>query len=117
LQFGDQQRGPDVNSLTTASGQQSNRQPGQTATFTTVAGGTGPFTILRKGATIVQADATSSYSIANAQASDQATYSITVTGLCNFVSNNFTLTVIIPPAISVQPQSVTRNFNSNATFR
>ncbi len=69
--------------------------PGSTATFTTVASGTGPFTYAwtKGGAPIVGAT-NASYSIASVVSGDAGTYCVKVSGFCTSVTNCATLTVL-----------------------
>jgi len=108
-----------VNAATTATGPSNQTvNQGQNATFTTVAGGTGPFTFTwRKGATLLDGPgANSSYTVVSAQPADQGTYSVEVQGSCGSVTNSATLTVIVPPAITQDPQGLTRTNGGSATF-
>ncbi|MGZ5569167.1 MAG: immunoglobulin domain-containing protein, partial [Limisphaerales bacterium] len=67
--------------------------PGQSATFSTVASGGGPFTYVWRKNGIVQSSTSNSLTIVSAATSDPGTYSVEVTGTCNTVTNAATLTV------------------------
>ncbi|MBI5432499.1 MAG: immunoglobulin domain-containing protein, partial [Planctomycetes bacterium] len=71
--------------------------PGGSASFSTTAGGTGPFTYQweKDGAPIGGAN-TSSLALSNVQAGDAATYSVVVTGACGSIEPSATLTVDTP---------------------
>src|SRR5439155_7834570 len=73
------------------------RCPGQSASFTTTASGTGPFSYqwLKDGVDISGATG-STYSIATVSAADAGTYCVVVTGTCNSATNCATLTVNTP---------------------
>ncbi|MGZ4971760.1 MAG: beta strand repeat-containing protein, partial [Limisphaerales bacterium] len=83
-----------VNSTTTASALISlTNCPGQSATFSTVASGTGPFTYAWKKDGIVQSSTSSSLTVASASSGDAGIYTVVVTGACNSVTNSATLAV------------------------
>ncbi|MCK6445055.1 MAG: immunoglobulin domain-containing protein [Planctomycetes bacterium] len=68
--------------------------PGGAATFSTTAGGTGPFTYQwKKDGVAIGGANTSSLTLSNAQSGDQATYSVLVTGACGSVEPAASLTV------------------------
>jgi hypothetical protein len=95
-----------VQSVTTATGPTNQTvNQGESVTFTTTADGTGPFTYTwRKDDTLIQGpDGTPSYMIASATIVDAGTYQVEVAGACGIVTNIATLTVIIPPAITIEP--------------
>ncbi len=70
------------------------RCPGEVATFTTTASGTGPFTyIWTKDGSPLAGATDPSYTIASASASDAGTYAVTVTGACGAATRSATLQV------------------------
>ena len=73
---------------------------GQTATLTTVASGTAPFSYRwRKNGAVISGATTSSLAITNATTSNSGTYSVEITGSCNTATNTGTLTVNPPVSI------------------
>jgi plastocyanin len=90
---------------------------GQTASFSTTASGTGPFTFVwKKGATtlvngslggrvtITNTSTTSTLSISNVQAGDAGSYTIETTGACNTATQSANLSVnSSPPTITLKP--------------
>ena len=73
----------------------------QSANFSTMASGVGPFTFVwKKNGSIIPGATTNSYSIASVATSNAGTYTVEITGFCASVTNSATLTVLIP-AISV----------------
>jgi len=84
-----------VNDLTTATGPANTSVcPGGTATLTTVASGTGPFSyVWRKDGGAPLSSTSNSLEIAGATAGDAGVYSVEVTGACNSVTNSATLTL------------------------
>src|SRR6185437_7338442 len=66
---------------------------GQSATFTTIASGTGPITYIWKKNGVVQSSTTNSLTIASVAAGDAGTYTVEVYGTCNNVTNSATLTL------------------------
>jgi predicted outer membrane repeat protein len=93
---------------------------GGTASFSTNASGTGPFSFVwKKGVTvlnngdfggrvsIVTGSSTSTLTISNIQASDFGTYNIETTGSCNTATQSSTLTVnSTPPTITLNGQNI-----------
>src|SRR5260370_10121460 len=76
--------------------------PGTPATFSTVASGTGPFTYQwTKNGSPINGATTSSYSIAEVQASDAGTYCVEVNGACTSVTNCASLTVLTNTSATV----------------
>ena len=67
--------------------------PGQDATFTTVASGTGPLSYVWKKDGILQGSTSNSLSVASVASSDAGLYTVEVTGTCTSVTNSATLTV------------------------
>jgi hypothetical protein len=91
---------------------------GNSAMFTVIASGTAPLSYQWRfnGANIVGATG-SSYTRNNVQTNDTGNYSVVITNSVNtIVSSNATLTVIVPPSITTQPQNVTVNPGGDATF-
>src|SRR5688572_27142157 len=71
--------------------------PGESATFSTVASGTGPFTYQwSKNGTNISSATTSSYNIPVVATGDAGVYCVVVTGFCNSVTNCGTLQVLTP---------------------
>ncbi len=91
---------------------------GNIATFTVTATGTAPLTYQwKKNGTNISGATSSSYVIAPATAANAGTYSVVVNNPAGSVtSNNATLTVISPPVITKQPQSITVIQGNTATF-
>ncbi|MSU56813.1 MAG: hypothetical protein EXS35_01275 [Pedosphaera sp.] len=88
------------------------------ATFTVVAtGNPAPAYQWRFGTTNIAGATTSAYTRVNAQTNDAGNYTVVLTnaagGLTSAVA---TLTVLVPPGIATQPQSLTVTQNNNATF-
>ncbi len=92
--------------------------PASSITFSTTAGGTGPFTYTwRKNGTVVQGpNGTSSYNIPSAVAADSGTYSVETAGSCNTVTNSAFLQIIAAPVITTQPANFTTPMGNGATF-
>ncbi len=90
-----------------------------TATFSVTANGGGTtmtYQWLKNGANITGATS-SSYTIANAQTTDQGSYSVViVNGGGQVTSSSATLTVNVPPTIITQPQNQTATQGQSATF-
>lgn len=89
---------------------------GATATFTVVATGLpAPTYQWRKGGVAISGATGSSYSITNASAGDQATYTVVVTNsLGSITSSGATLTVLDLPSITTQPASQSVGLGSPA---
>jgi hypothetical protein len=91
--------------------------PGDGATFSTVASGTGPFSYAwLKNGTLISGQNGSSLTLNNVGASDTATYSVIVSGACGSVTNNAALTVNVQVKVTVTPVSQTTLVGSNVTF-
>src|SRR5207245_1187355 len=84
-----------VNVPTTASGPVDlTRCPGQSAAFSTIASGTGPFSYQwRKGGVDITGATADTFSIASVTAADAGIYCVVVTGKCSSVTKCATLTV------------------------
>jgi pectin methylesterase-like acyl-CoA thioesterase len=66
---------------------------------------------------IISGSATSVLNVNNAQyPTSQGTYSLIATNVAGLVTNSMTLTVIVPPAISAQPQSLVVTNTQSASF-
>jgi hypothetical protein len=90
---------------------------GGTATFTFSATGALPAYQWQKDGVDIVGATLATLSLSNVQTSDAASYTVTVTNAAGSVTSNAaTLTVIIPPAITVPPGSVTTNLGSSASF-
>jgi hypothetical protein len=91
---------------------------GQSASFSVTASGTAPLDYQWKKDSTNITDATfSSYSIASVSSSDAGSYLVTVHNPYGSVdSSSATLTVNMPPSISVQPVSLTKMVGQSASF-
>jgi hypothetical protein len=89
---------------------------GATATFTVTATGTVPVYQWQKdGVDIVGATA-ATLSLSNVQSGNAGSYTVFVSNAQTVTSSAATLTVIVPPVITVQPVSVTANLGASASF-
>ncbi|HAM72633.1 MAG TPA: hypothetical protein DCM86_13405, partial [Verrucomicrobiales bacterium] len=71
----------------------------------------------KKGGTAIPGAIAATLSIPNAQPADEALYTVDVSNLAGLItSSGATLTVIVPPTISLQPANVTLNQGQTATF-
>ena len=92
---------------------------GQTATFSVIATGTGTLTYQwKKGDTAIPGATSSTYTTpATSNADNAAVFTVVVTnGTGSATSSNATLTVNVPPAITVQPTAQTITAGAMATF-
>jgi len=92
---------------------------GQNATFTVAADGTSPLHYQWYfNANTLLANATNlSFTVSNAQYTNTGTYSIIITNSVGSVTSTYaSLTVLIPPFITTQPQDQSVTASSNATF-
>jgi hypothetical protein len=91
---------------------------GESVTFTTTAGGTGPFTyVWKKGTDIIVGAATNSYTVAGPIALAQAgTYTVEVTGTCGMVSKSALLTVNPNPVLVLRDITVCVPLTVNLTL-
>ncbi|MEY2882102.1 MAG: hypothetical protein RLZZ15_4482, partial [Verrucomicrobiota bacterium] len=94
---------------------------GASATFTAVASGTAPLSYQwYRGVSAISGATSASYTIASAQTSDAASYTVVVTNSAGTATSNAaTLTVTTPavaPAITAQPANVAVNTGGSATF-
>lgn len=108
-----------VNLSTTATGPTNLvRDVGQTATFSTVASGTGPFTyVWRKDGIIIAGQTASTLVRSNLTFADRGIYSVRVNGACNSVTNNATLVVRVPPTVNILTPTNTQVFVARANIR
>ena len=91
--------------------------PGDSATFSTVASGTGPFNYAwLKNGTPISGQNGSTLILNNVNASDVAAYSVIVIGACGSATNSATLTVNVPVTVTVPPINQTTIVGSNVTF-
>ena len=107
-----------VNAVTTTTALTSlTRCPGTSATFSTTAGGTGPFSYVWKKDGVVLAGATgSSFTTNNVSAASAGTYTVEVTGACgNPVTTSATLTINTVTSATALT-SLTNCPGSSATF-
>jgi uncharacterized repeat protein (TIGR01451 family) len=90
--------------------------PGETATFATVASGTGPFSyIWRKDGTLIPGETRNSLTLSSVGAAQAGSYSVEVTGACTSITNSTTLTIRTP--ITAEPLvSQTNCPGTTATF-
>ncbi|MBI4623879.1 MAG: immunoglobulin domain-containing protein [Verrucomicrobia bacterium] len=91
---------------------------GQSATFSvTATGSPAPTFQWRKGGTALGGATSATFSLANVQAADAGSYTVTVANSAgNVVSNAAVLTMIVPPTITNQPASATVALGQAATF-
>jgi pectin methylesterase-like acyl-CoA thioesterase len=91
---------------------------GNNATFTaSVAGVPAPSLQWRKDGVDIPGATTASFTVNNAQhPSDDGTYSIVATNVAGSATNSASLTVIVPPTISVQPANTNVVSGSAASF-
>jgi len=91
---------------------------GSNATFSaTVSGFPAPAIQWKKNGINITGANSASLTITNAQyPADQATYTLTATNIAGAATNSATLTVIAPPVITSQPQSLTVVHGQSATF-
>ncbi len=91
---------------------------GATANFLVVATGTAPLSYQwKKGGVNIAGATSSTYSIGNAQTTDEGSYTVSVSNPAgSLVSNAATLTILAAPVISTQPESLSVTIGSNATF-
>jgi uncharacterized repeat protein (TIGR01451 family) len=92
--------------------------PGTSASFSVVAGGTGPFSYQWfKGASILPGQTQSSLTLANVSGTDAGIYNVIVNGVCgNAASNSATLTVNQSLAVVSVPASLTNCPGTTASF-
>jgi hypothetical protein len=90
---------------------------GDSAVFSTVASGTGPYSYvwLKNGSTL-SGQTNSSLTLVNVSAGDAATYSAVVSGAMGTVTNSATLTVNLPVSVSAAPVDQTGVVGGSATF-
>jgi hypothetical protein len=91
---------------------------GKSTTLSVVGSGTGPFTYQWMKAGVAISGATSStYTIASVAATDAGAYSVKITGpVGNVTSTAATLTVVTPPAVTVQPVALSKLQGQSASF-
>lgn len=90
---------------------------GQSATFTVVASGGGTLTYQwKKDGSNVSGATTASLTIASVQPTDAGSYTCVVSNFTTAESSAATLTVNVPPTISVQPSSQSGYVGGTATF-
>ena len=94
------------------------RNQGQSVTFSVVAAGTAPFTYQwQKNGVAIGGATDSSYTIASVVKGDEGSYTCVVTNMAgNATSNAATLTVIVPPSITTQPESQPVNLGDAVSF-
>ena len=90
---------------------------GQNATFSAFAAGSPAlkYQWLFYGTNLSGAT-TTAYTVSNAQGSNAGPYSIVVTNSYGAITSTVSLTVIVPPTITNQPQNLTLNQGAAATF-
>lgn len=91
---------------------------GQTASFSVGVSGTAPFAYQWfKSSNSLAGQTNATLTLVNVSAADQANYSVIVTNPAGSAASVLAqLTVIIPPAITNQPQSLTNNATTTASF-
>ncbi len=91
---------------------------GNTATFTVTATGTAPLRYQwRKNGINISGATSSVYTIVSVTTTNAGTYSVVVSNAAGSkTSNNATLTVVSPPVLTKQPQSITVIQGNTATF-
>lgn len=90
---------------------------GGSATFSTTAGGTGPFTYQwNKGGNPIQGATSSSLTINPVSVSDAGTYSVTVTGACGNTTTQGALLTVNTATITSDPSDATRCEGGAVTF-
>jgi hypothetical protein len=91
---------------------------GNSATFSVTAAGSEPFTYRWRTNGVPLAGATnSSFTLASAQPSDAGSYDVVIANSSGSVTSTVaTLTVLVPPVITQQPQSQTVLPGTNVTF-
>jgi subtilisin-like proprotein convertase family protein len=83
------------------------RCTGESATFTTTASGSGPFTYAwRKNGILLSGQTANTLTLPSITAADEGTYSVEVTGLCSAVTHSATLSISTP--VSASPLSSQR---------
>ncbi len=93
------------------------RCQGDSATFTTVASGTGPFIYAwLKDGVLIAGQTTNSLTIPSVTATNMGTYTVEVTGACTTVTNSATLTVNSPTTAGPLT-SVIKNAGASAAFQ
>ena len=81
--------------------------PGDNASFSTVASGTGPFNFVwLKNGGVISGQTGNSLTLNNVSTNDAATYSVIVCGACGSITNSATLTVnqAVAPTLSIASQ-------------
>jgi hypothetical protein len=78
------------------------RNPGETVVLATTPSGAGPFTFVwKKNGVILTGETGSSLVLTNVSASDEAIYTVEVTGQCNTVIQTGSLKINLPPTVSI----------------
>jgi uncharacterized repeat protein (TIGR01451 family) len=91
--------------------------PGSTATFSTIAHGTGPFSYQwAKNGTILNGQTGSVLTLTNLSAADAGSYSVIVSGLCTVTTNSVTLTMNQNAVIATASVNVTNCPGTTASF-
>jgi hypothetical protein len=92
--------------------------PGDSAIFSTVASGTGPFSyVWLKNGALLAGQNSNTLTLNNVSASDAATYSVVVSGACgSAVTNSAILTVNASVMVTIPPASQTTVVGNNVTF-
>jgi hypothetical protein len=78
------------------------KNPGESVVFSAVAAGTGPFTyVWKRNGTSIPGQTGKDLVLTNLSSADAGTYSVEATGACNTAVEAATLTINLPPTVSI----------------
>jgi uncharacterized repeat protein (TIGR01451 family) len=78
------------------------KNPGETATFSTIAFGSGQLSyVWAKNGTVLQGQTSSSLTLSNVSYADAGIYTVQVSGTCNTVTQSASLIINLPPTVSI----------------